>query len=203
MICAIVLAAGRSSRMGVQKLLLDYGGKSVIGHIVEQLLGSVVDEVCVVTGCDGDRVADEIVGSGVSVIFNEGYKAGMLSSVRCGLGAIGADCRAVVIALGDQPAISSKLVDELVGAYQRTDRTIVIPMYKGRRGHPIVMSAQYKDEVMTCYDDVGLRGLMHAHADQVLELAVSMPEVCMDMDEPSDYSRAVDALRKDKQEKGG
>ncbi len=69
MICAIVLASGRSRRMGVQKLLLDYGGKTVISHIVEQLLDSVIDRVYVVVGHDRDRVAEE--SRGVSVVFNE------------------------------------------------------------------------------------------------------------------------------------
>jgi molybdenum cofactor cytidylyltransferase len=201
MICAIVLAAGRSRRMGVQKLLLDYGGKSVISRIVEQLLDSVIDEVYVVVGHDRDRVAEE--SRGVSVVFNEDYKTGMLSSVRCGLRAIPETCRAVLVVLGDQPTITSKLVDEIVRAYAATEKGIVVPTYAGSRGHPLIISTRYRDRILTGYDDVGLRGLLHEHPGDVFELAVSTPHVCMDMDEPSDYSRAVDALRKHKQDKGG
>lgn len=201
MICAIVLAAGRSRRMGVQKLLLDYGGKSVISHIVEQLLDSVIDEVYVVVGHDRDRVAEE--SRGVSVVFNEDYRTGMLSSVRCGLRAIPKMCRAVLVALGDQPTITSKLVDEMVRAYGATEKGIVVPTYADRRGHPLIISTRYRDRILAGYDDVGLRGLLREHPGDVFELGVSTPQVCLDMDEPSDYSRAIDALRKDKQEKGG
>lgn len=201
MICAIVLAAGRSRRMGVQKLLLDYGGKSVISHIVEQLLDSVIDEVYVVVGHDRDRVAEE--SRGVSVVFNEDYRTGMLSSVRCGLRAIPKMCRAVLVALGDQPTITSKLVDEMVRAYGATEKGIVVPTYADRRGHPLIISTRYRDRILTGYDDVGLRGLLREHPGDVFELGVSTPHVCLDMDEPSDYCRAIDALRKDKQEKGG
>jgi len=198
MICAIALAAGRSRRMGVQKLLLDYGGKTVISHIVEQLLDSVIDRVYVVVGHDRHRVAEE--SRGVSVVFNEDYRTGMLSSVRCGLRAIPETCRAVLVALGDQPAITSKLVDEMVRAYDATEKGIVVPTYAGRRGHPLIISTRYRDRILTGYDDVGLRGLLREHPGDVLELAVLTHHVCLDMDEPSDYSRAVDALRKDKQE---
>ncbi len=187
--------------MGVQKLLLDYGGKSVISHIVEQLLGSVTDEVYVVVGHDRDRVAEE--SRGVSVVFNEDYKTGMLSSVRCGLRAIPETCRAVLVALGDQPTITSELVDEIVRAYDATKKGIVVPTYADRRGHPLIVSVRYRDRILTDYDDVGLRGLLREHPEDIFELAVSTPHVCLDMDEPSDYSRAIDALRKHKQDNGG
>ncbi len=194
MICAVVLAAGQSRRMGTQKLLLNYGGRSVISHIVEVLSNSSVDQVVVVTGCDADRIRAEIAPSDVSVVFNEEHKAGMLSSVRCGFGAIDAGCRAVMIVLGDQPAITSGLIDEMIRAYRGTDKSIVVPTYKGRRGHPTIISMQYKDDVMSCYDDVGLRGLLRDHPDEVLELEVSSPGVCSDMDEPDDYAREIEKL---------
>ena len=85
MICAVVLAAGLSSRMGVQKLLLPFGGKTVIGHIVDQLLASTVGEVHVVVGHEAERLSAELSGRAVSFVTNPEYKSGMLSSVRCGL----------------------------------------------------------------------------------------------------------------------
>jgi len=200
MICAIVLAAGESRRMGVQKLLLPFGGTTVVGHIVSELNRSVVDTVIVVVGHDGDRVAEELSGRSVSIATNPNYKAGMLSSVRCGLDALPKQCDAVMVALGDQPAISAGLVDEMVQSFGSTDKGILVPLYRGKRGHPILFSVGYRDEVLERYDDVGLRGLLRTHPDDVYELDVPTSAVLSDMDYPEDYQRERAGLGKDSQE---
>lgn len=182
--------------MGRQKLLLDYGGKSVVRHIVDELTASVVDEVYVVVGHEGKRVAADVSGAKVTVVANDQYDMGMLSSVRCGLGAVDDNCKAVLVALGDQPSIRSGIVDEIVRAYGDTDKGIVVPTYRGRRGHPVMVSTRYKDEIMTHYDGVGLRGLLREHDGEVFELEVSSPSVCSDMNEPGDYQRQLDFLER-------
>jgi molybdenum cofactor cytidylyltransferase len=198
MICAVVLAAGESRRMGTQKLLLDYGGKSVIRHIVDQITASIVENVYVVTGHDSDQVTKELSDSPASVVINDNYKLGMLSSLRCGISATPEKCQAVLVALGDQPAITSKLINEIVEAYRNTDKGIVVPTYQGKRGHPVIVSMKYEDHILTRYDDVGLRGLLHEHSDDVFELTVSTPDVCSDMDIPADYKRQLDLMKKKK-----
>ncbi len=191
MICAIVLAAGSSRRMGVQKLLLPFGGKTVITHIVDQLLESSVDNVRVVLGNQAKRISRELSGRPVSIVINDNYKSGMLSSVRCGLRRLPPQCRAVLVALGDQPSIASKLVNRMLQAFARSERSILVPLYKGRRGHPILFSITHRGEVLTHYEDVGLRGLLHAHPDDVHELSVSISSVLSDMDYPEDYRREL------------
>jgi molybdenum cofactor cytidylyltransferase len=194
MICAIVLAAGESRRMGSHKLLLPFGSTTVIVHIVDQLLRSVVNNVLVVVGHDEERVVEQLPGSSVEVVTNPNYRTGMLSSVRCGLQALPQACQAVMVALGDQPALTSELVDEMVRSYSATDKGILVPVYSGRRGHPLLFSAHYRYEILTHYDDVGLRGLMRAHPDDVLDLDVSTPGVLSDMDYPEDYRRELESL---------
>jgi molybdenum cofactor cytidylyltransferase len=195
MMRAIVLAAGRSSRMKTQKLLLPFGGGTVIGYIVDQLLGSALDEVVVVVGHDGERVAEALASRAVRVVTNPDYASGMLSTVRCGLRAL-APCDGVLVALGDQPAITSALVDELVGAFARAGKGILVPLHDGMRGHPPLFAARYQDELLTRYDDVGLRGLLTAHPEDVLELSVPTDAVLSDMDYPEDYQQELARLRK-------
>lgn len=197
MICAIVLAAGRSSRMGVQKLLLPFGGKTVISHIVDQLLKSTVDEVFVVTGHEPQRITEELSGWRVSIVNNADYDFGMLSSVRCGLRALPKGCKAVLVAIGDQPSIRTELVDLMIRSFAAGKRNILVPCYEGKRGHPLLFSALYCEEILAHYDDVGLRGLLHAHPDDVLELTVSMSSVLMDMDYPDDYRRQLRLLEEE------
>ena len=194
MIRALVLAGGLSRRMGTQKLLLPFAGSTVIEHIVDQLLGSALGDVHVVAGRDRDRIAERLAGRAVAIVHNPDHDADMLSSVRCGLRALPA-CEAVLVALGDQPAVTTELVDGLVGAFRESDKGIAVPLYEGKRGHPIMFSSRYRGEVLTRHDGVGLRGLLRAHPDYVLEFPVSTPAVLSDMDCPEDYRRELARLR--------
>lgn len=191
MICAIVLGAGLSSRMGAQKLLLPFGGKTVISHIVDQLLASTVGEVHVVVGHQAERISAELSGRALSIVNNPNYTSGMLSSVRCGLQNLPDKCRAVMVVLGDQPSVTTELIDQMLQSFAAAEKTILVPLYKGNRGHPILFSSLYLDEILTQYGDVGLRGLLHNHADDIFELAVSTASVLCDMDCPEDYRREL------------
>ncbi|HCO92904.1 MAG TPA: molybdenum cofactor cytidylyltransferase [Phycisphaerales bacterium] len=196
MICSIVLAAGLSNRMGVQKLLLPFGGKTVISHIVDQLLASSIGEVHVVVGHEAERISAELSGRAVSIVNNPNYKSGMLSSVRRGLRNLPEKCRAVLVVLGDQPSITTELIEQMLQSFAATEKSILVPLYKGKRGHPILFSERYRDEILAQYDDVGLRGLLHAHPDDVSELSVSTSAVLCDMDCPQDYRKELDLFEK-------
>jgi molybdenum cofactor cytidylyltransferase len=189
MIAAIVPAAGLSRRMGTQKLLLPFGDTTVIGHVVDELLRSVVDEVYVVVGHQAERIEAALSGRGVSVVANPDYAQGMLSSVRCGLRALKPRCEAILVALGDQPAMTAELVNTMVEAFRTGRQPIVVPVHGGRRGHPLLVSADYRPEILTQYDQQGLRGLLDAHPDDLFELEVSTAAVLSDIDYPEDYRR--------------
>jgi molybdenum cofactor cytidylyltransferase len=177
--------------MGAHKLLLPLGRTTVIGHVVDQLLRSAVDRIFVVIGYKGSDVAEQMPKGSVSVVTNPDYQAGMLSSVRCGIEHLSRDCDAVLVALGDQPSITAELVDEMIKSFAGTEKGIVVPVYQSERGHPILFAERYCSEVSTRFDDVGLRGLLQAHPDEVLELEVASPCVLFDMDDPEDYEREL------------
>jgi molybdenum cofactor cytidylyltransferase len=177
--------------MGSQKLLLPFGKTTVIGHVVDELLRSELDGVYVVVGHEGKRISEELSGRHVTIVTNPDYKLGMLSSVRCGLRALPETCDKVLVVLGDQPAITSELVNQMVQSSSTTDKGILVPLYRGKHGHPILFSICYRDEIVTSFDDAGLRGLLQAHPDDIFELTVSTPAVLSDTDSPDDYRRAL------------
>lgn len=191
MICAVVLAAGRSRRMGTQKLLLDYGPKPLITHVVDQLLASNIDRVFVVGGHDPDRIARAVLGRDVSFLVNADYDTGMLSSMRCGVQALPDVCRAVLVTLGDQPAITPDIVNRLISAFHQTKKGIIVPLHNGRRGHPTLIATRYRHAILTQYDDVGLRGLLGEYSHDVFELSVAELDIAADIDTPEDYARQL------------
>jgi molybdenum cofactor cytidylyltransferase len=197
MIGAIVLAAGRSRRMGTQKLLLPFAGQTVIGQVVDQLLAAAIDSVVVVVSGDGPAIAEALAGRRVELVTNPEPDSEMLSSIRCGLRALPANCHAALIAVGDQPAVTTALVQTLVAAYQLSGRGIVVPVADGKRGHPTILSAKYFNEILSCHDSVGLRGLLLAHTDDVHEVEIDNASLLADIDLPVDYARAVQAWQQD------
>jgi molybdenum cofactor cytidylyltransferase len=189
MICAIVLAAGRSERMGTQKLLLPLGGKPVIARVVDELSCSPVDEIFVVVGSEGERLRETLIGKRVRFVENPDTAGDMLGSVRCGLRALPKDCKAALVALGDQPGITTALVDELSRCFHQGEANIVVPTCNGHRGHPVLISSQYFDEVMASHTTTGLRGFLNAHSKETLSVAASEVAAMDDMDTPADYDR--------------
>jgi molybdenum cofactor cytidylyltransferase len=130
----------------------------------------------------------------VTVVVNEAIDDDMLGSARCGLRALPAGCDAVLLVPGDQASITSSLVRRVIGAYANSGRGIVVPAYKGRRGHPLLFAAGYAPEVLSGYDGVGVRGLLRSHPDDVFELDVADPGVINDVDLPGDYERELARL---------
>lgn len=195
MICTVVLAAGCSSRMGTQKLLLPFGNGTIISHIVDQILASKVENVYVVVGHQPEKIEKELSDKPVQIVLNREYQSGMLSSVRTGLRDIPKYCEAMFVILGDQPSITAELIDKMIQAFYSTEKKIIVPLHNGKRGHPILLSMIYRDEILTNFDDVGLRGILQAHSDDVYEMEALSPGVISDMDYPEDYKRELENLR--------
>jgi molybdenum cofactor cytidylyltransferase len=187
-IWAVVLAAGESLRMGRQKLALPFGGRTVIETVVTAALDSAADRTLVVLGADQDKVRRLLSPYPVRFALNEEFRLGMLSSIQTGFRAVPPEARAIVIMLGDQPAIPAQVVDEVIGTYRRRGRGIVVPVFEGRRGHPVLIEARYRQEVLGLDPEVGLRQLLRSHPDDIAEVDASTGAVLRDLDRPEDYA---------------
>jgi molybdenum cofactor cytidylyltransferase len=131
----------------------------------------------------------------LSFTVNEGYMSGMLSSVQAGFRALPEDAEAAVVILGDQPFLRVSVVDAVVAAYREGGRGIVIPVFRGRRGHPVLVDMKYRDEVLGLDPSDGLRRLMRAHPDDVREVEVDDAGILRDLDTPQDYKGIKDGVR--------
>ncbi|MGA2362101.1 MAG: nucleotidyltransferase family protein [Candidatus Aminicenantales bacterium] len=196
MIWVTVLAAGESRRMGTQKLLLPFGETTVIEAIVRTALDSEAEGTVVVLGANRERVRGVLKSYPLVFAVNKDYRLGMLSSIQAGFRALPTDAEAAVIMLGDQPTIPARVLDALIRAYRESRRGIVVPVHGGHRGHPVLIDMKNKDEVLGLDPGIGLRQLLRTHPEDVLEVAVSSPEVLKDIDRPEDYREEVDQSSK-------
>jgi len=194
-IWAVILAAGESRRMGTQKLLLPFGESTVIEAVVRTALASRVDHALAVLGSDRDAVRLKLAPYGVEFAINEDFAKGMLSSIQAGFKALPADAEAAVVMLGDQPFLPAKVVDAIVEAYSESRKGIVVPAFRGRRGHPVLIDLKYRDEVLGLDPADGLRQLMHAHAEAIFEAEVEDANILRDLDVPEDYANELKRRR--------
>jgi molybdenum cofactor cytidylyltransferase len=191
MIWAMILAAGMSRRMGKTKLLLPFGKKTIIETVVQNVVSSKVDETLVVLGSEQEKIEEKIRNFPVRSVFNPDFRKGMLSSVLCGLKALPVEARAMVIVLGDQPSVSKQTIDRIVDEYQKTGKGIVLPVYKKERGHPVLIDMKYREEVEALSPDIGLRGTVYSHPEDILEVDVDTPSILQDIDDEADYKKEL------------
>lgn len=190
-IWGIVLAAGESTRMKAQKLLLQYQGKTMIEKVIENVTNSEIDRTLVVVGCNKDEILGVIAHLPVSHCNNDNYKKGMLSSVKAGFRSLPESFDAVLIFQGDQPMITSEAVNIVIHAYRQSNQGIVIPVCQKKRGHPLLIDSKYREEIEKLEDEEGLRGLARKYPEDVLEVDVNLPGILRDIDTPEDYLNAI------------
>lgn len=186
---AVVLAAGLSTRMGQPKVLLPWThNRTIIEHIVQQLLNARVEHIVVVTGHMSKEVRDILKPLDVQVVYNRSYKSGeMLSSLKVGLQAMPDHIRASMIVLGDQPRIQPKVIYQVLMAYATGQSDIIAPSFERRRGHPILIDRRYWAEILNLPRSGSPRDVINAHNDHIHYINVDTDSVLHDVDTPQDY----------------
>lgn len=193
-VAGIVLAAGRSTRMGgPNKLLAELDGKKLVRTVTEQVLASKAAEVIVVTGHQADLIEQALKGLKVKFARNPDFAGGLASSVKAGIAAVSDSADGAVVCLGDMPLISAQLIDRLVDTFE-PDRghLIAVPVSEGRRGNPVLWSRRFFRELMTLDGDIGARHLIAKHAEAVAEVPVEGNSAFLDIDTP----QALEAARR-------
>jgi molybdenum cofactor cytidylyltransferase len=189
-IAAVVLAAGRSTRMGaINKLIAEIGGKPLVRIAAEQALASRAGPVIVVTGHQRERVAAALSGLPVRIVHNSDYAEGLGTSLKAGIAAVPADADGAIVCLGDMPQVNAALIDKLIAAFDPAHGAlVVVPSIAGRRGNPVVWSRRFFHDLMAINGDIGARHLIGAYAEAVVEVPVADDAALTDVDTPESLS---------------
>jgi molybdenum cofactor cytidylyltransferase len=185
-VSAILLAAGRSERMGAFKPLLPFGNTTVIESCLDYLRAGGINEIVVVVGHRANEIEDLLRDADVTFALNPAPRSEMSASIGLGVRSRKSSTRATLVALTDQPAIPASVV-ETVTAEWRAGHRIVKPQFEGRGGHPVLIDLAFKAELLTLDADRGLKSFFDAHRDEVRRVSVASSLIARDMDTWDDY----------------
>ncbi len=188
---AIVLAAGESKRMKTPKMLLPFRGKTIIQTTIGNIVDSEINNILVVLGAFAGEILTVIEDMPVNHCINDKYSRGMLSSVQYGFRHLPSEYGAALVFPGDQPMIQACLINKVIASYHKSGRGIVVPVWQGRRGHPLLIDNKYRKEIELLDENVGLRALARRYSRDVFEVVSDSPDIIKDIDTKEDYLNEI------------
>jgi molybdenum cofactor cytidylyltransferase len=188
-IVAIILAAGFSSRMGTFKPLLLLDGSLMIEKTIGAFFQAGLEDVRVVIGYRADDLIPVLTRLGVIPIVNEDYPSGMYSSIQAGVRTLAKEDSAFFLLPGDHPLIRPETLGKLLLVFSQEKPGILYPTFKGRRGHPPLISARYRDFILSANPSGGLRSVLANHEGDAVEIEVDDGGILIDLDTPEDYRK--------------
>ena len=190
MIAGLILAAGESSRMGTDKALLTYRGRTFLEHILATLHEAGLKDVKVILGHHADEIQRGTKLSGTEVIINQDYRRGQTSSLQAGLRALDRpNVSAVLLCLVDHPAVSTQVIGKLVAAFEQSGAPVVIPTNQGVRGHPVLFSRVLFAELLALSPEEGANTVVRRYRNSTQFVEVDDPGILVDVDDPGSYRR--------------
>jgi molybdenum cofactor cytidylyltransferase len=196
-IIPVILAAGNGQRAGSPKALLKIGDQTFVRHILDEFRAAGLQDVIVVLGASAEDVAKELADTGAITVVNSHYQEGQLSSVIAGVNA-SEQMRADAILLHpvDHPLIRHELVETLVTCFRETGAPLILPVFQGRRGHPVLFSAKLFSELKSAPPEIGARSVVWAHASEIVEVETQDEGVVANINTPQDYENLRSRLHR-------
>jgi len=191
MLAAVILSGGASSRMGSPKALLPYQGRPFLEHLLEITARPEIIARKVVLGADADSIAKAIPLKAHEIVINPNWEKGQLSSIQAAVRKLPAGTDGMLLCLIDHPLISSSLVTELIAQFYKSKKPIVLPVYEGRRGHPVIFSASLYDELLRAPLETGARAVVWAHNEEVEEVRTNEEGCVLNLNDPETLNRAI------------
>lgn len=194
-IVAVILAAGASTRMGRPKMLLPFGDSTVIETVVQNVAASRASHAVVVLGHGWTRIYTLLEHLPVEIIVNPRPEMGMISSAQWALAQMNQSADGVLFVLGDQPLIPTWVHDSVIDAFGYHPESIIVPTYQGKRGHPVLFSARFRDEILNLPPDKGLNTLLHQYPASVHEVPVDTDTILLQMNTPEEYQQLLERVK--------
>jgi len=197
-ISAVILAAGMSRRMGTPKQLLRLGEATLLEQALRNVRQSHVREIVLVLGHEAEAIRNQLTLDGMKVVLNPDYAEGMGTSIRAGLAALAPDAQGAFMVLADQPFIRPVTFDRLIQEHGRLKPQIVVPMYRGFRGNPVLLDHSVFPELDGLRGDVGCRAIFGNHTDNILKVEVNDPGILLDADSEEDLRKLREGVLPDR-----
>jgi CTP:molybdopterin cytidylyltransferase MocA len=191
MLAAVILSGGASQRMGSPKALLPYQGRPFLEHLLEVTRHPKITARRVVLGVHAEPIAKAIHLSADEVVINTDWEKGQLSSIQAALKSLPPGLDGILLCLIDHPLISANLVGDLISTFYTSNASIVLPVFEGRRGHPVIFSARLFPELQAAPSDVGARAVVWAHRPEICEFPTNEEGCVLNLNDPETFARVT------------
>jgi molybdenum cofactor cytidylyltransferase len=191
MLAAVILSGGASSRMGSPKALLPYQGRPFLEHLLEVTAHRQIGSRRVVLGAQAEPIAKAVNLKADEIVINQEWEKGQLSSIQAALRSLPQGTDGILLCLIDHPLISSALIQELIEQFYKTKKPVVLPVYEGRRGHPVIFSASLYEELLSAPLEMGARAVVWAHMGEVEEVLTNEEGCVLNLNDPGTMNAAV------------
>jgi molybdenum cofactor cytidylyltransferase len=191
MLAAVILSGGASSRMGSPKALLAYQGRPFLEHLLEVTAHRQIGVRRVVLGAHAEPIAKAIDLKLDEIVINEDWEKGQLTSIQAALRSLPPGTDGIILCLIDHPLISADLVQELIECFYKSGKPIVLPLYQGRRGHPVIFSAAVYEELLSAPLETGARAVVWAHSGEVEEMRTNEEGCVLNLNDPDTVKKAL------------
>jgi molybdenum cofactor cytidylyltransferase len=193
MLAVAILSAGASSRMGTPKALLPYRGRTFLEHLIEVTRHPRVGVTRVVLGAGADAIRQTLQLDPASVVVNDDWEKGQLSSIQAAVKSLApGETEGMILCPVDHPLVSAKLVGRLIEEFYSSGKAVVLPTYRGRRGHPLIFRAALYGELLRASSEVGARQVVWNHADEVIEVATEEEGIVLNLNDPDTLRKALE-----------
>jgi molybdenum cofactor cytidylyltransferase len=189
MLAAVILSGGASRRMGTPKALLPYRGGTFLERLLKVTDHPRIGWRRVVLGADAGAILAGTEFRADEIIINENWEAGQLSSIQAGVRSLPEGTDGMLLCLIDHPLINRELVGELVERFYLSGKAIVLPVYKGRRGHPVIFGARLYEELLSAPMETGARAVVWAHREEVCEMETSEEGCVLNLNDPETLAK--------------